>query len=104
MFRSISKASPSLSDLKLHLHDVDISAFRIVQGSPLTRKTLSQIDLRRRYGVSVVAVRRDSQILSNPEADTLLHSNDVLFVLGSSEKITEAINTFSSSNKGNEIS
>jgi K+/H+ antiporter YhaU regulatory subunit KhtT len=68
---------------------------------PLIEKTLAQIELRRRYGVSVVAIRRDSQILSNPGADTLLHSNDVLFVLGSSEKISEAINTFSSSNKRN---
>ena len=104
MFRSISKASASLSDLKLQLHDVDISTFRIAQGSPLIGKTLAQMELRRRYGVSVVAIRRDSQILSNQGADTLLHSNDVLFVLGSSEKISEAINTFSSSNKGNESS
>jgi len=103
MFRSISKASASLSDLKLYLHDVEISAFRVAQGSPLIRKTLSQIDLRRRYGVSVVAVRRNSQILSNPDADIPLHSNDVLFVLGSSEKISDAINTFSSPNKGKEI-
>ncbi len=104
MFRSISKASASLSDLKLQLHDVDISTFRIAQGSPLIGKTLVQIELRRRYGVSVVAIRRDSQILSNPGADMVLHSNDVLFVLGSSEKISEVINTFSSSNKGNKRS
>ena len=104
IFRSISKASASLSDLKLQLHDVDISTFRIAQGSPLIGKTLAQIELRRRYSVSVVAIRRDSQILSNPGADTLLHSNDVLFVLGPSEKISEAINTFSSSNKGDERS
>ncbi|MCP4124766.1 MAG: potassium transporter KefB, partial [Bacteroidetes bacterium] len=97
MFRSISKTSASLSDLKLQLHDVDISTFRVAQGSPLIGKTLAQIELRGRYGVSVVAIRRDSLILSNPGADTILHSNDVLFVLGTSEKISEAINTFSSS-------
>jgi len=104
MFRSISKASASLSDLKLQLHDVDISTFRIAQGSPLIGKTLARIELRRRYGISVVAIRRDSQILANPGADMVLQSNDVLFVLGSSEKISEAINIFSSSNKGNEKS
>jgi CPA2 family monovalent cation:H+ antiporter-2 len=104
MFRSMSKTSASLSDLKLQLHDVDISTFRIAQESPLIGKTLAQIELRRRYGVSVVAIKRDSQLLSNPGADTLLHSNDLLFVLGSSEKISEAINTFSSSKKGNERS
>ncbi|NOR09912.1 MAG: potassium transporter KefB, partial [Desulfovibrionaceae bacterium] len=54
MFRSLSKASASISDLKLQLHDVDISTFRIAQGSPLIGKTLAQMELRRRYGVSVV--------------------------------------------------
>ena len=104
MFLSISMASASLSDLKLQLQDVDISTFRIAQGSPLIGKTLVQIELRKRYAVSVVAIRRESQILSDRGADTLLHSNDVLFVLGSSEKISEAINTFSYSNKGKERS
>jgi CPA2 family monovalent cation:H+ antiporter-2 len=104
MFLSIYRTSASLSDLKLQLQDVDISTFRIAQGSPLIGKTLVQIELRKRYAVSVVAIRRESQILSDRGADTLLHSNDVLFVLGSSEKISEAINTFSYSNKGKERS
>jgi len=96
MLRSLSKTSVSLSDLKIHLHDVDINTFRISQLSPLVGKTLAQIELRKRYGVSVVAIRRDSQIFSNPGADTLVQANDVLFVLGPSEKISEAINILSS--------
>jgi CPA2 family monovalent cation:H+ antiporter-2 len=102
MFRSLSKASASFSDLKLQLPDVDISTFRISQGSPLIGKTLAQIELRRRYGVSVVAIRRGAQILSSPGADTLLQSNDVLFVLGSSEKISEATRIFPYSDERNE--
>ncbi len=102
MFRSLSMVAASFSDLKPHLHDVDISTFRISQGSPLIGKTLAQIELRGRYGVSVVAIRRDSQILSNPGADTLFQSNDVLFVLGSSKQISEAVNTFSYSHERNE--
>jgi CPA2 family monovalent cation:H+ antiporter-2 len=61
------------------------------QGSPLIGKTLAQIELRRCYGVSVVAIRRDAQILSNPGADTLLQSNDEVFVLGPPEKIAEVM-------------
>ena len=95
MLRSLSRTSASLFDLKLQLHDVDISTFRVLQGSSLIGKTLAQIELRRLYGVSVVAILRDSQILSNPGADMPFQLNDVLFVLGSSEKISEAINMFS---------
>jgi CPA2 family monovalent cation:H+ antiporter-2 len=99
MFRSLPKASASLSDLKLQLRDIDISAFRISPGSPLVGKTLAQVELRGRYGVSAVAIRRDSQILSNPGADTLLQSGDVLFLLGSSAKLSEAMSIFSSSHR-----
>ena len=42
MFRSIPKTSVSISDLKLQLHDIDISTFRIAQGSPLIGKTLAR--------------------------------------------------------------
>ena len=101
MFRSLSKTTASFSDLKVQLHDLDISTFRISQGSPLTGKTLGKINIRRRYGVSIVAIKRGSQILSNPGADTLFELNDVLFVLGSSEKTSEAINIFSSSHDRN---
>lgn len=99
MFRSFPRASPSLADLKLQLGDIDISAFRISPGSPLVGKTLAQVELRGRYGVCAVAIRRNSQILSNPDADTLLQSGDVLFLLGSSLKLSEAMSLFSSSHK-----
>ncbi|MBN1843036.1 MAG: cation:proton antiporter [Deltaproteobacteria bacterium] len=89
IFRNLSKTSASFCDLKLELPDVDISTFRILQGSALIGKTLAQIELRRRYGVSVVAIRRDAQILSNPGAHTLLQPNDELFVLGPPEKIAK---------------
>lgn len=102
MFRSCSKTSASFLDLKLHLHDVEVNTFRILKGSPLIGKTLAQLDLRRLYGISVVAILRDSQILSNPSADMQIQCNDVLFVLGSSEKISEAINIFSYSHERNE--
>jgi CPA2 family monovalent cation:H+ antiporter-2 len=90
MFRNLSKASASFCDLKLELPDVDISTFRILQGSALLGKTLAQTELRRRYGISIVAIRRDTQILSNPAAETLLQPNDELYILGPPEKIAEA--------------
>lgn len=99
-FRSLSKMSASLSDLKIHLQHVDINTFRISKPSSLIGKTLAQIELRSRCGVSVVAIRRGSEILSNPGADTLVQDDDLLFILGSSEKMSEAVCILSSSNKG----
>ena len=94
MFRSLSKASASFSDLKLQLPDLEISLLRLGVTSVLAEKSLTQIELRKRYGVTVLAIRRDSQILSNPGGDTLLQSNDVLFVLGAPDKIAGVTDLF----------
>ncbi|MDY6989480.1 MAG: cation:proton antiporter [Thermodesulfobacteriota bacterium] len=91
MFRRLSKASADFSDLKVEIPDVDISTFRISQGSALIGKTLAQIGLRRHCGVTVVAIRRDGQILANPGADTPLYFNDELFVLGPHGRLGEAM-------------
>ena len=101
MFRSLSKDFSPFSDLTLNLPDIEISTLRVCERSPVDGKSLAQVELRRRYGVSILAIRRGEGVLSNPGADTILQSNDVLFVLGASEKISEAINTFSSSYEKN---
>jgi len=62
--------------------------------SVLAEKSLAQIELRKRYGVTVLAIRRDSQILSNPGGDTFLQSNDVLFVLGAPYQIAGVTDLF----------
>ena len=89
MFRSLSLKSTSFSDLKLHLPNIEISTFKVAEKSFLVGKSLIQLDLRRRFGVSVLAINRDSQILPNPHGDTQFNVGDLLFVLGPSDKVAE---------------
>jgi len=94
MLRNISKESTSLSDLKRQLPDVEISSLRIGVRSSIAGKSLSQIELRKRYDITVLAIRRDSKILTNPNGDVQLYANDVLFVLGSPERIAGVTDLF----------
>ena len=89
MFRSLFKESSSFSDLKLQLPDVEISSLRVVERSPLVGKNLAEIELRRKYEVTVLAVRRNSQVLSNPSVTMPFYAHDVLFVLGPPDKVAE---------------
>ncbi len=94
MFRSLSKKPASFSNLRFHLPDVEISTLLIEEKSPLVGKSLAQTELRKRYGVTVLAVRRDSRMFSNPEVDMQFYAGDVLFVLGSPEKIAGVTGLF----------
>jgi len=94
ILRNISGEATSFSDLKLQLPDVEISSLRIGVRSSIAGKSLSQIELRRRYGITVLAIRRNSKILSNPDGDIQLYANDVLFVLGPPERIAGVTDLF----------
>ncbi|MDY6855310.1 MAG: cation:proton antiporter [Thermodesulfobacteriota bacterium] len=88
MFRSLYKESASFSDLKVQLPDVEINTLRVAEKSPLVGKSLAEIELRKRYGVTVLAIRRNSQIFPNPNVNMPFCFNDVLFILGAPEKIS----------------
>ncbi|MBN2488847.1 MAG: NAD-binding protein, partial [Methanosarcinaceae archaeon] len=94
MFRSISKKPVNIDDMKLDLPDVEISTFRIAERSPMVGKTLAQIGLRKKYGVTLLAISRNSHTMSNPHGDVGLCANDVLVVLGSPDKIAEVSGLF----------
>jgi len=100
MFRSLSKDSLSLSDLTLNLPDIEISTLRVCEGSPVDGESLAQVELRKRYGVSILAIRRGERILSNPDAEVHLLGNDVLVALGAPDKIAAAIRLFRSPGGG----
>jgi CPA2 family monovalent cation:H+ antiporter-2 len=87
MFRTLSDASTSFSDMKLHLPDADISTLRLEEGSDFVGKSLGQIELRKKHGVTVLALRRNEKILSNPDADTVLQAGDLLIILGTPVKL-----------------
>ena len=82
------------SDLKSHLHDIEICTVRVSERSSLVGKSLAQIGLRNKYGVTLLAIRRDSQIVSNPGGAIRFCANDVLFVLGSPDRIAQATSLF----------
>ncbi len=90
VFRGIFKGLEALPPLQDHLHDVDISTFRLSPGAPLAGKSLTQAELRKKYGVTVLAVRRNSQVFHNPDPDMVLLANDLLITMGSPENLIKA--------------
>lgn len=90
MFRSLAPQGPSLEDLELHLPDIEINTLRIAETSPAAGKTLAELELRKKYGVTLLAIRRDSQTLTNPGANASIFPGDVLIFLGSLEDMKQA--------------
>jgi CPA2 family monovalent cation:H+ antiporter-2 len=90
MWRSQARTPASLQDLKQTLTDVEISTLRVEPGSALSDQRLIDSDLRRVYGVTVVAIRRGDELIPNPRGDARVHDGDLLVVLGLGEEIAAA--------------
>ncbi|MCF8297882.1 MAG: cation:proton antiporter [Saprospiraceae bacterium] len=75
-----------LNDLKLNIPDVEISAVTIKENSELLNKTIEESDIRKRHGISILAIRRNNQTITNPTKDEVITTGDVLYIMGDYKK------------------
>ncbi|MDW0109370.1 potassium channel family protein [Sporosarcina aquimarina] len=66
----------------LELSD-EYSIVEIRANSKLSGGTLIDLDIRAKYGVNIVAIKREDHILVSPQAIEEIQLNDVLIVIGS---------------------
>jgi CPA2 family monovalent cation:H+ antiporter-2 len=82
-FREILKQHKSLSDLKLQIPDIEISAIEVSEKSEIVGKAIEESGLRERFELSIVALKRGDDIIGNPGKDEIIKAKDLLYVLGS---------------------
>ncbi len=83
-----------VADLDLTLPNVEITTLRVHPYAPIANKTLADMELRKKYHVTVLAVHRGQRTLLNPGGDMLLQPRDVVFIMGDPESIGVAMKLF----------
>lgn len=73
------------------LAEVEVETCRIEAQSPAEGKTIGQLALRHRAGVSIIAFTRNGVTESNPAEKTVLTAGDVVVLLGTHEQIRRAM-------------
>ena len=66
--------------------DKNVSIYEISAPEEWDGKTLAALDVRRKYQLNIIAVRRDDQ-LTIPMADTVLREDDHMLIIGSLKDI-----------------
>jgi CPA2 family monovalent cation:H+ antiporter-2 len=94
MFRSTSRNALPSCTMESCLPDLEIASFRIENGSPVVGKTLQETEMRKKYGVTLLAVNRSSRIISNPAANLKFDGGDILFVVGDTKSIQQVKTVF----------
>ncbi len=94
MMRHRFMESTIFSGLKEYITDVSTNTLVVGKKSPLIGKTLEEIQLRKKYGLTVIVIRRKEVTLYNIDAHTKLYANDLVVVMGTNENIIEATELF----------
>lgn len=70
--------------------NINISVIKVESGSQAENKSLLETDLRKKTGVTLLAIRRGSDIIEHPVPETVFQSNDLAYLLGNPEQINFA--------------
>lgn len=87
MFRNVQQKYALFPELKQHLPDSEIETFRINEGSPMAGKTLAEVGFRQKFGVTVLAVQRGKETITNPSGNARLVSEDIVILIGTRNSI-----------------
>ena len=79
--------------------DLEITAVKVGGKSGFAGKKILETALRSKYGVTLVALKQDNEIIPNPEPSTLIKANDIAYLLGKPDMIAVAVNVFSDPEK-----
>lgn len=84
---------PSIFD---DLKNVNISAISVDESSYVAGKSIGEIDMRKKIGVTVLAVRRGGEVIEHPTIKTRFQADDIAYILGDPEQLNLAAELFSS--------
>ncbi|MBM4276719.1 MAG: hypothetical protein FJ130_02415 [Deltaproteobacteria bacterium] len=69
----------------------------IGEQTPAAGLSIRDLKIRSRTGATVIAVRRDGEILPSPDPGFVFKTGDIIYLIGEREKVLKAIELLESS-------
>ena len=92
VMRSDLEIPTQLSDLTQNLSEMEIGVFKLKESSNLNNKKLKDSDIRSKYGLNVLLIRRGEKNYTNPPANLSLKIDDLIVLFGDHTKLGEFSN------------
>lgn len=83
-----------LHQAELVLKGLVLEWLTVSPDSPLASHTIAELQIRKRTGVSVIAIKRGEKIVPNPDPNEKLEIGDLLLLVGTGEQMRRFRETF----------
>ena len=77
------------------LPNTNITAIKVDANSQADKRSILDLQLRSKTGVTLLAIRRGQEVIEHPNPSTVFHANDMVYVLGNPEQINLSTELFS---------
>jgi CPA2 family monovalent cation:H+ antiporter-2 len=94
MLRLLRPPPLFLPEIQQHLADLEVESFRVEADAPAVGRTLAELRLRERVGITVLAIQRHGETLTNPWGGMALQTGDLVISLGKPTQFAEAAPLF----------
>lgn len=89
MLRSVSADALLCTDIRACLPEVELNSVRLSEKSPLKGKSLAETEMRKKFRVTLMAVSRNGEVISNPAPDIIFQLDDILVLAGEKRDVAE---------------
>jgi CPA2 family monovalent cation:H+ antiporter-2 len=96
MLRQLRPPPIFFPEIQQHLADLEVETFRVAAEAPAAGRTLAELHLREQVGITVLAIQRDGETLTNPSGGTSIQAGDLVITLGKPTQFAEAAPLFRS--------
>lgn len=87
MMRTIRYEHQGIQDYRLEISDTEILTVKIGKNMPFRDRRINELNLRQQFGISILAVKRGTEITANPPGEMVLQESDILVIFGSHESV-----------------
>ena len=92
--RSVALPKSRLFEKAEWLPETEVNSFKVSERSPLLGESISGLQIRKKAGVTIIAIRRGPEVFSNPASDFRFQAEDVVLFIGEKKNIDSALNYF----------
>lgn len=83
MLRSLAGRNTGMGDFEADLPDIEVASLRVyTSDKDIVDKPIHEMDVRKTFSITVVAIKRDGTTILNVSAQTVLKQGDVVYVVG----------------------